>query len=141
MDSEEYNLQTYQTKIRCLKTRKCRRASSKATRVFSEEAALLYFAADFISPVNLSSTTFEVRNRPQATILKSVPAACCTRTYPEIPPRVFARTPGRISFHCRFSIADCRLPIGPVSQSQLAIGNWQSEIDNALHRQSAIHLN
>jgi hypothetical protein len=55
---------------------------------------ILFLAADFISPVN-SSTTFEVRDRPYVTILKSVPA---TLVIPEptlkFSPRQFARIGG-----------------------------------------------
>ena len=57
--------------------------SSFEAALFKERMRQLIslLAADFISPVN-SSTTFEVRDRPYVTILKSVPA---TLVIPNLP--------------------------------------------------------
>src|SRR5882762_1260792 len=57
-----------------------------------------FLAADFIPP-SIESTTFEVRDRPYATILKSVPShPCYTRTYPDVSPRRSQELAGRFSF-------------------------------------------
>ena len=117
------------------------RANAPSRRRWLERMRqLIYFSSRRLYLARQKRTTFEARDRPYVTILKSVPSHPC---YPEptlkFSPRQFARMGG--AHLCSFPIFNCRLPICSFvyiegrrcikpgmlhnGNRQSAIGNWQ----------------